>query len=148
VNDPYTAVQAIDHLAVLFGALAARPVGDYVACDPDGTVRLIVPGRRFAEILSITIGLIRRYGSAEPNVVQALLRLLGTCAALAIEDPRRWTDIERQAQLLVADAERAITQPEDLAAVHEQAADVDRVLDDRRAGRPTKMDQPAPGSVT
>jgi uncharacterized membrane protein len=148
VNDPYTAVQAIDHLAVLFGALAARPVGDYVARDPDGTVRLIVPGRRFGEILTITVGLIRRYGAAEPNVVQALLRLLGTCAALAIEDPRRWTDIERQARLLVADAERAIAQPEDLAAVHAQAADVDRVLSERRTGRLTELDQPAPGPVS
>jgi uncharacterized membrane protein len=135
VNDPYTAIQAIDHLAVLFGALAARPVGDFVGRDGDGAVRLVVPGRRFAEILTITVGLIRRYGAAEPNVVQALLRLLGTCAALAIEDPRRWADIEKQARLLVADAERMIGQPEDLAIVRTQAEKADRVLSDRRAGR-------------
>jgi uncharacterized membrane protein len=135
VNDPYTAVQAIDHLAVLFGALAARPTGDYVARDADGTVRLVVPGRRFEEILSITVGLIRRYGAAEPNVVQALLRLLATCAALALEDPRRWGDIEKEAELLVADAERSIAQPEDLATVHAYAADVARVLGERRGAR-------------
>jgi uncharacterized membrane protein len=148
VNDPYTAIQAIDHLAVLFGALAARPVGDFVGRDGDGTVRLVVPGRRFVEILTITVGLIRRYGAAEPNVVQALLRLLGTCAALAIEDPRRWADVEKQARLLVADAERLIGQPEDLVVVHAQADSVDRVLSDRRAGRPTRADQhpAAPGS--
>jgi uncharacterized membrane protein len=148
VNDPYTAIQAIDHLAVLFGALVARPVGDFVGRDGDGTVRLVVPGRRFVEILTITVGLIRRYGAAEPNVVQALLRLLGTCAALAIEDPRRWADVEKQARLLVADAERLIGQPEDLVVVHAQADSVDRVLRDRRAGRPTRGDQlpAAPGS--
>ncbi|HEY2241683.1 MAG TPA: DUF2254 family protein, partial [Streptosporangiaceae bacterium] len=28
VNDPYTAVQAIDHLSVIFSALAQRPLGD------------------------------------------------------------------------------------------------------------------------
>jgi uncharacterized membrane protein len=148
VNDPYTAIQAIDHLAVLFGALASRPVGDFVGRDGDGTVRLVVPGRRFVEILTITVGLIRRYGAAEPNVVQALLRLLGTCAALAIEDPRRWADVEKQARLLVADAERLIGQPEDLVVVHAEAQSVDRVLSDRRAGRPTRTDQlpAAPGS--
>jgi uncharacterized membrane protein len=27
VNNPYTAIQAIEHLSVLFAALAARPVG-------------------------------------------------------------------------------------------------------------------------
>lgn len=144
VNDPYTAVQAIDHLAVLFGALVARPVGDHVARDEGGTVRLIVPGRRFVEILSITIGLIRRYGAGEPNVVQALLRLLGTCAALAVEDPRRWADIEKQAQLLVADAERAVGQREDLATVYAQAKDVERVLAERRGGWPAREDQPSP----
>jgi uncharacterized membrane protein len=143
VNDPYTAVQAIDHLAVLFGALAARPVGDYVGRDPGGTVRLIVPGRRFAEILGITVGLIRRYGAGEPTVVQALLRLLATCATLAIDDPRRWADIEEQAHLLVADAERAIAQPEDLAAVHAQAESLARVLSARRDGRAPRPDIPA-----
>jgi uncharacterized membrane protein len=135
VNDPYTAVQAIDHLSVLFGALTARPVGDFVGRDGDGTVRLVVPGRRFAEILTITVGLIRRYGAAEPTVVQTLLRLLALCAALSIDDPRRWADIETQARLLVADAERMIGQPEDLAVVRAQAAGVERALSDRRAGR-------------
>ncbi|HLM03604.1 MAG TPA: DUF2254 domain-containing protein [Blastococcus sp.] len=141
VNDPYTAVQAIDHLAVLFGALAARPVGDHVARDAEGTVRLIVPGRRFAEILTITVGLIRRYGAAEPNVVSALLRLLAICAVLAIEDPGRWSDIERQAQLLVTDAESAVRQAADLAPVYAHAEALDRVLRDRRA-RLSGLDQP------
>ena len=93
------------------------------------------PGRRFAEILTITVGLLRRYGAAEPNVVQALLRLLATCAELAIEDPRRWSAIEEQARLLVADAERTIGQSDDLATVHAQADNVNRVLNDRQAGR-------------
>ncbi|MET0764480.1 MAG: DUF2254 domain-containing protein [Blastococcus sp.] len=136
VNDPYTAVQAIDHLEVLFAALAARPVGDFVGRDTHGSVRVIVPGRRFAEILSITIGLIRRYGAAEPTVMQALLRLLATCAVLSIEDPRRWSDIERQARLVVGDAERMCGRTEDLETVHAQATTIERVLSDRRAGRP------------
>jgi uncharacterized membrane protein len=145
VNDPYTAVQAIDHLSVLFGALAARPVGDYVGRDAGGVVRLMVPGRRFAEILTITVGLIRRYGAAEPTVVQTLLRLLTSCAALSIEDPRRFSDIEKQARLLVADAERMVGQPEDLVLVRAQAESVDRVLSDRRAGRPSRLAAPATG---
>jgi uncharacterized membrane protein len=140
VNDPYTAVQAIDHLAVLFGTLAARPVGDYVGRDRDGNVRLVVPGRRFGEILTITVGLIRRYGSGEPNVVQALLRLLATCAALAIEDPRRWSDIEQEGVLVVADAERTVGQAEDLAAVREYARNLDRVLAERRSGGMARTD--------
>jgi uncharacterized membrane protein len=143
VNDPYTAVQAVDHLAVLFGALAARPVGDYIGRDGDGTVRLTVPGRRFSEILTITVGLIRRYGAGEPTVVEALLLLLATCAALTIDDARRLSEIEKQAVLLVTDAERMIDQPEDLESVRTQAEDLYRVLNDRRDGRPPRPDPPA-----
>jgi uncharacterized membrane protein len=133
VNDPYTAVQAIDHLSVLFGALAARPVGDYVGRDAEGMVRVVVPGRRFAEILNITVGLIRRYGAAEPNVVQALLRLLATAATLSLDDPRRWAAIEKETRLLVADAERMVGNPEDLVPVHAQAEHVAAVLAGRRS---------------
>ena len=32
VNDPYTAVQAVDHLLVIFCALAGRPLGHSLAC--------------------------------------------------------------------------------------------------------------------
>jgi uncharacterized membrane protein len=135
VNDPYTAIQAIDHLAVLFGALAARPVGDHAGRDAEGTVRLLVPGRRFVEILTITVGLIRRYGAGEPNVAQALMRLLATCATLSTEDPQRWAEIETQAGLLVADCERAVGRAEDLTTVHAQARHLEEVLRERRAAR-------------
>lgn len=146
VNDPYTAVQAIERLSVLFGALAARPVGDHVARDAAGVTRVIVPGRRFAEYLALGIGLIRRYGAGEPTVVQALLRLLATCATLARDDPHRWTAIEEQARLVVADAERATAQPDDLRIVHAEADDVRRVLAARRARQPA-LGAPVPAPL-
>lgn len=132
VNDPYTAIQAVEHLAVLFSALAARPVGDHVAHDTAGTVTVTVPGRSFAENLALGVGLVRRYGAAEPTVVQALLRLLAATVA-ATDDPQRWTTIEEQAQLLVTDAERDVAQPADLAPIHLEADDLRRLLATRRA---------------
>ena len=80
VNDPYTAVQAIDHLSVIFCALAVRPLGDDVVADPTGRGVVIVPGRRFGDYLATACGLIRRYGCAEPTMSLALLRLLHNCA--------------------------------------------------------------------
>src|SRR5262249_35910879 len=82
VNDPYTAVQAVDHLSVIFCALAQRPLGNHVARDGSGTA-VIVPGRRFPDYLATMCGLIRRYGAGEPIVAHALLRLLVSCAAVA-----------------------------------------------------------------
>ena len=36
VNDPYTAVQAVDHLSVILAALATRPLGNQILTDGDG----------------------------------------------------------------------------------------------------------------
>ena len=101
VNDPYTAVQAVDHLSVIFCALARRPLGNHVARDGSGTA-VIVPGRRFGEYLAVMCGLIRRYGASEPTVAHALLRLLSSCAAVAADDPEQCAAIEEQARIIVA----------------------------------------------
>jgi uncharacterized membrane protein len=113
VNDPYTAVQAIDHLSVIFCALARRPLGDHVARQPSGAA-VIVPGRRFPEYLAVMCGLIRRYGASEPTVASALLRLLAACADVAEGDAEICAAIEEQAGIIVADTEREVPQPADL----------------------------------
>lgn len=120
VNDPYTAVQAVDHLSVIFCALTRRPLGNHIARDGSGTA-VIIPGRRFGEYLAVMCGLIRRYGASEPTVAHALLRLLSSCAAVAAEDPERRAAIEEQARIIVADAEREVRQPADLAFTHAEA---------------------------
>jgi hypothetical protein len=110
VNDPYTAIQAVERLSVLFAALAARPLGPLgpiVAHDPTAGVTVVVLARSFTEHLALGVGLIRRYGAPEPTVIQALLRLLATVLA-ACTEPDRWSAIEAQADLLVAAAERGV----------------------------------------
>jgi uncharacterized membrane protein len=120
INDPYTAVQAIDRLTVLFCALATRTLGYHVARDPTGA-EVTVPGRAFGDYLATMCGLIRRYGSGEPIVVVALLRLLGNCAGIDGPDPHRLAAIDEQARLVIEDAERTIRQPADLDAVRAEA---------------------------
>jgi uncharacterized membrane protein len=121
INDPYTAVQAIDHLSVIFCAMAGRPLGDDVARDPRGVSVVLIPGRRFGEHLSVLCGMIRRYGASEPIVCMALLRLLSSCAALIRDDPERRAAIEKEAMLIMLDAEQKIAQPEDFLPVREAA---------------------------
>jgi len=123
VNDPYTAVQAIDHLSVIFCALARRPLGHHVARHPSGAA-VIVPGRRFPEYLAVMCGLIRRYGAAEPTVADALLRLLLTCADVAGNDPEIGAAVDEQARIIMADAEREVRQPADLSSAQARAESV------------------------
>ncbi len=134
VNDPYTAVQAIDHLSVIFCALAGRPIGDDVAAAPDGAAAVVVPGRRFADYLSTMCGLIRRYGASEPTVAVALLHLLDDCAESLIE-PSRLTSIVEQVALIRDDAEREIPQPADALVVSAAATALADKLSNRAGQR-------------
>jgi len=123
VNDPYTAVQAVDHLSVIFCAMAVRPLGDTISGDRNRPVIVIVPGRRFGDYLSTMCGLVRRYGSAEPTLSIALLRMLSDCAEVLPADSPRLDDLTAQADLILADATREIAQPADLLPVAAATAD-------------------------
>ena len=138
VNDPYTAVQAIDHLSVIFCALAVRPLGDDVAADPTGRGVVVVPGRRFGDYLATMCGLIRRYGCAEPTVSLALLWLLHECAGVLADDPARWAAIGEQADLILADATRETAQTADLLPVVAAGADLQRRVARHLPGQPAK----------
>lgn len=120
VNDPYTAVQAIHHMTAIFGAMATRPLGPRVAHDPDGPAVVIVPSRVFGQYLAKMCGLVRRYGSSEPNAMTALLRLMDHCARMARTDAARLDAISEQARLVREDGMRDIAQPADAVAVVEE----------------------------
>lgn len=124
VNDPYTAVQALDHLSVILCELARRPLGPH-ALPVEGTgTTIVVPAARFETYLRTPCGLIRRYGAGEPTVAVALLRLLSLCgaSATAAGRPELWAAIDREAALVLADAEREVGQEADLVIVRERAA--------------------------
>jgi uncharacterized membrane protein len=133
VNDPYTAIQSVERLSVLYMALAARTLGPIVAHDPAGAVTVTIPSRSFAEHLALGVGLIRRYGASEPTVVQALLRLLGTVLTVCA-DANRLLAVETQVDLLVAAAARSVPEEADLALVHAEADTVRSDLARRRGG--------------
>jgi uncharacterized membrane protein len=117
VNDPYTAVQAVDHLSVIFCALAVRPLGPVARSDPATGCSVVVPGRTFGDYLSTMCGLIRRYGASEPTVSLALLRLLDSCASVLPPGHPRQADVWTQAELIVTDAQSQVANPADLAPV-------------------------------
>ncbi len=133
VNDPYTAVQAIHHMTVIFGEMAGRPLGPRVAREPDGPTVVVVPSREFGQYLAKMCGLVRRYGSAEPNVMTELLRLMEHCARQARTDRARLEALSEQARLVVEDAVRDIAQPADAAAVIQEGSALQQTLAAYRA---------------
>ena len=81
VNDPYTAIQAVHHLAVLLCILTGRRLGGRLCRDREGTVRVAVSLPDFAEYLVRSTAQIRRFGAAEPAVMRSLVSCSGTWAA-------------------------------------------------------------------
>jgi uncharacterized membrane protein len=77
INDPSTAVQALDHLGKVLRLLGATPLhGPLTFRDTVGTPRLLVPGRTWADYLTLAVTEIREYGSSSIQVVRRLRALL------------------------------------------------------------------------
>lgn len=132
VNDPTTAIHAINHLASIMAVLAQRDLGPIVERDDGGATRVVVPTNDLADHVASTAGQIRRYGSAEPTVMVALLGMLrevgrsrGATGREALRDEGR---------RLVAAAERDTVEPHDLVVVRAAAAAMEEVLDGSARG--------------
>ncbi len=123
VNDPYTGMQALEHISVVLAALAPRPLGDQVLSDPDGRPRVVVPGRDFAYYVDLATGQIRRYGTSEPRVLGSLLRVLNRLGPFCRDDQRRRT-LARTAALVADAAEHGIVQEGDRQGVTDEARSV------------------------
>jgi uncharacterized membrane protein len=120
VNDPYTGMQALEHIATLLAALAPRALGNQFLYDEAGRLRVVVPGRTFAYYVELGTGQIRRYGASEPRVLAALLRTLGTIAPFCRDDVARRPVTEAVA-LVGEAAELSIVQDGDRRPVTERA---------------------------
>ena len=81
VNDPTTAVQALDGLETLLIALAGRDLQRGRIADAEGRLRLLYPTPRWVELLDLAITEIRHYGADTPQIARRLRSLLLTLRA-------------------------------------------------------------------
>jgi uncharacterized membrane protein len=116
VNDPTTAVQAIDRITELLAALARRPdpAGDYVGSD--GRVRVRVPEPDFARLATLAYSEIGLFGAASPQVVRRLLSAYANLEALTdgarrdtIRALRARTEAEARAAMPASILDAALT---------------------------------------
>ncbi len=124
INDPYTAVQAIDRLTVVITTLARKQLGPEICRDSSGEVRVVAPTIPFEEYVKLCSAQIRRYGSKEPAVVRRLLHMLEAGGAACAADPSRTAVIAEHVRLLLADAERSIVQPADFEVIRDEGAEL------------------------
>ena len=81
INDPMTAVQALDFLSTLFGRLAHLSFSIQCVRDSDGLIRACAPRRSFSYLLSVP-GSIRFYGGSDLQVLYRIMRFYGEVGAV------------------------------------------------------------------
>jgi uncharacterized membrane protein len=105
VNDPTTAVQVIDHLEDLLREVGQVDLSDTGAPLDDMTSGLVVPVRRWADYLTLSVTEIRQYGASSIQVVRRLRAMLEELAESVLPE-RREAVLRELARLDEAVAER------------------------------------------
>jgi uncharacterized membrane protein len=113
VNDPTTAVQAIDRISDLLAIAGTRPDPTGLRVDSEGAVRVKQKLRNFDGLLVLALTEIIRYGAGAPQVVRRLLEVLNELEGTLPTE--RHAAIARHRRLL--DAAVAIALPAPFAAV-------------------------------
>ncbi len=104
VNDPTTAVQAVDRIHQLLATLLHESFGDLCHRDRHGAVRLVEPVPGWSSIVDLAFTEIRLCGAGHPQVTRRLTAALDDLLRIA-PDLRRPELLEQQVLLV-----RAVTQ--------------------------------------
>lgn len=121
VNDPYTAIAAIDSLSSAFSGIAREPVQPLTFSDKSGNIRLILPELSLKNMIGLTFHPLRRAAGHNIMVAQALARALSRLYHLADEPLREILDIH--ADLLIQEVRHYEHLDHDLQSVREWLPD-------------------------
>jgi uncharacterized membrane protein len=117
INDPTTAVLAIDQIHYLLRKVGGRQLDDGVIRDEEGQVRLIYRTPNWEDFVKLAVTEIRQFGASS---IQIARRLRAMLESLIEALPEERTEILREElSLLKRTAERAFREPEDLALAAE-----------------------------
>ncbi|WP_347158786.1 DUF2254 domain-containing protein [Pontibacter chitinilyticus] len=130
INDPGTAVKAIDYLTDLF-AMRMKLTDEKVLYDEDGAARIRFAHETFENVYSLCLNPIRTYGKGSLIIVLKLLYML-QCLLLKVSPfPQFKPVLYEQAMLLLYDVEQEIQNPGDRRKINGMLAQLNamQVLD-------------------
>ncbi|MFD5001939.1 DUF2254 domain-containing protein [Streptomyces mutabilis] len=113
VNDPTTAVQALDRIVQILAALSRRPLDAAVHRDRRGAVRLVQPVPGWTELVDLGFAEVRACAVGSPQVTRRMLAGLDDLLLLA--PPERREPLRRHRELLRQAVERVAPTPADRA---------------------------------
>ncbi|MEU7209879.1 DUF2254 domain-containing protein [Streptomyces sp. NPDC057144] len=113
VNDPTTAVQALDRVVQILATLSRRPLDAVPHRDRRGTVRLVQPVPGWTELVDLGFAEVRACAVGSPQVTRRLLA--GLDDLLLLVPPERRAPLLRHRELLRQAVERTAPTPADRA---------------------------------
>ena len=111
INDPTTAVQALDQITDLLGRLGRRDLDIGRQYDAGGALRLTMPVPEWEDYLSLACDEIRLYGASSAQVMRRMRAMLRDL--IDAVPPDRRPALERQIALLDRSIERSFPDSED-----------------------------------
>lgn len=127
VNDPTTAVQAIEQMAAILGQAARHPLG-VVTVEDDAGVRVAFPRPTFAALLALAVDQVRENGKQDTDVQVALLGLLTDLAELVSDSFDRRHAVAKQVDRVEAATD--LDDQQDRARVARAVAQARAALDE------------------
>jgi uncharacterized membrane protein len=107
INDPTTAVQALDHIEDLLLRLGRRRLDNGVYHDSTGQIRLVVPFPTWDDFLRLGLEEIRAYGAESVQVMRRMNALINVLTEVL--PPERHEALERWKQRLRATIAKSFT---------------------------------------
>jgi uncharacterized membrane protein len=150
INDPYTAVQATNHLSEICCELAVRPLGADILTDGAGRGRVVVPGNTFRDYLYFVCGVLGRYGAQDVTVMTAVIHLVRSCTEVLPGGSDRLNPLHQVAGTILVDAKRGMVRPSDVETIRRLTESLLIKIDAKRSAspRPALGDGPlSPGMI-
>jgi uncharacterized membrane protein len=113
INDPTTAVLALDQIHHLLRDVGRRQLDDGRVCDKAGRLRLLYRTPDWEDFVRLAVTEIRQFGGASIQVARRLRAMLENL--IQTVPPERAVVLRQQLELLHRSAERFFSEPEDRA---------------------------------
>ncbi|MCC9168255.1 DUF2254 domain-containing protein [Pontibacter harenae] len=125
INDPGTAVKAIDYLTDLF-AIRMQLTDSNLLEDKEGVVRVRFSQETFDYLYLLCFGSIRQYGKGDTLVVLRMLYAFKNLLHLTKDHPNRLGALVEEAKMLLYDAAEQISNPGDRKKINKDLQEINQ----------------------
>lgn len=116
VNDPFTAITCVDHLASALSRLATRDMPSPYRYDSKDHLRVIAPGATFSEVTDVAFNQIRQNARSSAAVTIRLLEMIAVVVGFAHRSADR-AALLRHAEMIARGARDGLSEGEDRQVV-------------------------------